>query len=105
MTFALIVKGKYVPTYDGKIMTQEGDPFLVLNDNEGWVPATSIRYKPGKLPADTKIFKSKEIAENFAKNWKGHPWWCVPNGEFKIIKVKIKYRKVVEGYEEVFPSF
>lgn len=84
------------------IMTADGEWFVVVVEPEGWVEATSQSYKLGHpIPADAKPFFSKEAAERFAQRWKGHPWWCEPNGNYQVLEVKPKIRveRHVVGYE------
>ena len=72
---------------------------------EGWVEASSSRvsYNEGAVPVDLKTFETRDKAETFARRWKGHPWWCSPNGTFEVVEVVP--RQVVEakivGYEVV----
>lgn len=85
------------------VVTEAGRKFWVLNEPDGWVEATSIQvdhpfHKDGSLPSDLKVFDTHEDAEAFARRWKGHPWWCRPNGEFEIVTVEPNTRQVVDGY-------
>ncbi len=83
-----------------QILTREGDKFIALLDESGWVEASSIKYD-GLIPMNAKTFATKESAEEFARRWKGHPWWCRPNGNYKVLEVQeiaVIERRVV-GYE------
>lgn len=100
--FALIVTGREMRSdAPGKpIMTEEGERFWVTIEREGWVPATSRRCDDKRaVPGDVKTFPTAEAAEAFAKAWSGHPWWCSPRGEFEVVPVKPRYRKVLDGYD------
>ena len=96
--FAIIVESKEaISGYNHTVMTKAGDKFLVTKDHEGWVEASSTRWN-GEIE-DPKLFPSRASAESFAKRWKGHPWWCKPNGNFEILEVKPVYTQVLRGYE------
>lgn len=100
--FAVIVHSKQMLAFDKSIMTKEGERFWALVEPEGWVEASSCRATPGDpVPGDVLTFPTRTEAERFARHWKGHPWWCSPNGEFEI--VEMIPRKVIEtrviGYE------
>ncbi len=100
--YALIVESKEVLGTRG-IFTEEGTEFLVTIEEEGWVPGTSTEYHMGDtIRKDTKIFKSVQHAQHFAKSWGGHPWWCKPNGKYRVIKLEAVYEEPeVKYYEEV----
>lgn len=83
------------------IITPAGTRFVVVNEPEGWVEASSIWYTDGKIPVSAKLFDTVEEAKKFAQRWKGHPWWCKPSGEFKIIEVEKTYREIFSGYRSV----
>lgn len=71
------------------IMTHAGDKFFPIIDNDGWVEASSIRitdYFKDRLPPYLKTFPTFEAADAFGKRWKGHPWWCIPDG-YEVIKI------------------
>jgi hypothetical protein len=74
------------------VMTKEGERFWATVDPEGWVEASSSRVNvTGESPpGDPLIFKTRERAEEFAKRWKGHPWWCIPNGQYEIVPLVAK---------------
>ncbi len=101
--YALIVESKEVRGQSDQIMTDKGTRFLVLEEPEGWVPATSTQYRKGcALSRDAKLFDTIEGAEKFGDEWKGHPWWCQPNGNYKVVEVKPVYAEPrVTYYEEV----
>lgn len=101
--YALIVQGREMKGDSGHIMTRNNEWFLVLDEPEGWVPATSIHYSEGNsIRKDAKLFKTPEEAEAFAKTWKGHPWWCSPNGKFRVVEVEPVYGKPsIDYYKEI----
>ena len=79
-------------------MTSEGEKFIVVQCDGGWVEAESRHYT-GKIPLNVKLFESKEDAIKFAQRWQGHPWWCKPNGNFQVYKVKPKTEPKIIGWE------
>jgi hypothetical protein len=102
--FALIVTGRErrADLPDKPVVGPEGQRYWVLEDRDGWVEASSSRCNnPAVVPGDVRQFKTEEAAAAFAKRWTGHPWWCSPNGEFEIVKVRPKYRQVLVGWERV----
>lgn len=106
--FALLVVGKEMRSGAAgqPIIAHEGDKFWVCNESEGWVEATSRNFRSElEIPADIKIFRSAEAAVLFAQRWKGHPWWCSPNGTHSIIEITPKYRKVLDGYTAKIKAF
>jgi hypothetical protein len=102
MTYALIVHGKEQKSQSGTVMSKKGQRFWVCREPDGWVEATSTMvddsFLGGKLPRDLKTFTTEDAAKSFAKRWKGHPWWCVPNGEFEVVKVTPKFQQVPDGF-------
>jgi hypothetical protein len=86
---------------DNPILTYEGDRFIVLNDDEGWVEATSTLFINGEIPRRAKLFDTEKEAVAFAERWKGHPWWCIPNGNYEIIEIVPKIEAITRliGYE------
>lgn len=101
--YALIVESKEVRNDCGQVITCKGTTFLVLEEPEGWVPATSTQYRKGcALNRDAKIFDTVEGAETFGDEWMGHPWWCQPNGKYTVLEVTPVYTEPrVSYYEEV----
>lgn len=88
------------------IMTQAGDRFWATVEPEGWVEASSSRFTSAAVPSDVLTFKSRARAEAFAKRWKGHPWWCVPDGQYEIVPLRAIYvsRTKITGYERIAES-
>lgn len=93
--FALIVKSKKVGS-----MTEAGSEFIVRACDQGCVPATSslLLMTDQVLPKDTMLWPTEEKAEEFARNWEGHPYWCRPNGKFRVVAVTPKYVQVHDGF-------
>lgn len=108
--YALIVESAEARTgYDNSVITQAGDKFLVTIEPEGWVEATSNRWtgslnSSNGFPVNPKLFDSAEDANKFAHRWKGHPWYCKPNGSFEVVEVKPKFKQVLDVYQVVKPS-
>jgi hypothetical protein len=105
--FTLVVRSKEARSSAAgrPIITKEGTEFWVLRDVEGWVEATSRpccrSLRTGEVPVDILLFSSREKAEEFARRWKGDPWWCIPDGTFRIIPVRPEYKPVLMGYTAV----
>ena len=98
--FAVIVTGKKVLNGSLAVMAEEGQRFWVLIEDSGWVEATSATFRDKKLvPANVKTWRTRSAAVNFGKRWTGHPWWCVPNGTFEVVKLTPFYRQTLERYE------
>lgn len=99
--FALIVTSKEALASDRYVMTKAGDRFWVLNEPEGWVEATSTRFVNRRLvPGDLKLFKTVASAERFAKRWRGHPWWCQPDGKnYEVVSVTPVTETRIVGYK------
>lgn len=96
--FAVVVESREVRSgYNNVLMTKAGDKFLVTVEPEGWVEATSSHWNGGL--ANAKLFDCQTKAEEFAKRWKGHPWWCQPNGNFEVFEVRPIFKQVLVGYE------
>lgn len=99
MPFALVVESHEAKAVSGTVLTKDGELFWACVEPEGWVEATSSRCTDKNcVPGDAKIFKNEEAAGKFAARWKGHPWWCKPNGNFEVIRVEPVYRRVLDGY-------
>lgn len=83
------------------VVTKHGDKFWVVNEPEGWVPATSTHVSDDdNIPHDVKIWNTYEDAENFLKEWKGHPWWCSTIA-YKIIRIEKTFKTVHFGYKKI----
>lgn len=103
--YALQVQGAETRNANGEIIGEEGEWYWVLEDREKWVAASSISvnsmFSRGTIPADALLFSSAEKAAQFARKWKGHPWWCRPNGNFLAVAVKPVTVQRVIGYRKV----
>lgn len=110
MVFVLVVSSKEAKSgaAGNPIITQAGEKFIVVNDEDEWVEATSLKYDVNNsiLPPNVKIFRTQRAAERFVKRWKGYPWWCVPDGTFEVILVSriVKCRKETIGYQQKKPN-
>jgi hypothetical protein len=59
---------------------------LVVDDGYG----TTLTVFKGKFPKETVIFKTEQMARDFAQTWIGHPhWYKLIPGEFEIIELKV----------------
>jgi len=94
--FVIIIIAKEARHSDGSIATKEGEKF-VLEKGE-WGPATKRYYDNKSIGADTLIFKTEQAAIEEAERFKLHPWWVVKK-EYCIIKVKPRYKQVLDGYD------
>lgn len=91
-----------ISQYNGAVITKDGAWMWVTKDSNGWVEASSVHAHPkGPIPVTAKPFETREKAEAFARRWRGHPWWCIPNGTFKIIPVKVCTRPIFSHYERL----
>lgn len=98
LRFAVVVTCKEARSSDKSVITKAGERRLVMKEPGGWVEATSQGFV-GAFPLDTKTFPTAEEAHGFAERWKGHPWYCVPNGEFEIFAITPLYTQSLAGYE------
>lgn len=98
--FGLVVESREAKSTAGHTLTKNGERFWVTVEPEGWVDATSVRvdWVKEKVPYDLKTFPTREAAERFAKKWKGHPWWCNPNGNYEVVEVTQRYKTTPDGY-------
>jgi hypothetical protein len=103
--FAVIVESREMRSgaQGNPIITREGERFWALVEPEGWVEATSARASGSTVPGAAKTFQTRAAAERFAERWKGHPWWCSPNGKYEIVEVAPRYVRVRDGYTRVAP--
>lgn len=97
--YIVVVTSKQVLAQDNSVMTKDGERFIVIECEEGWVEATSTRFDKNNIPKGALTFKTKHEAHEFAHRWQGHPWWCIPSGQYAVIKVRRKYRQVLSGYD------
>jgi len=108
--FVLIVESHEARSgYNNTVLTESGDRFLVVDEPEGWVEATSAAWT-GSLndsngfPHEPKLFESVGEAAAFAKRWEGHPWWCKPNGKYEILEMRPAFKQVQDGYEMILKA-
>lgn len=87
-----------VSEYSKVVVTEEGEWVWVIEEPEGWVEATS-RKACSLPPDDVLVFQTKEKALNFISNWKGHPWYNVPNGVYEIIEVVPRMKTIQDGWD------
>lgn len=84
---------------DRTIITREGDEALLCIEPEGWVPATSRMFREGCGFGDAVMFGTEEAAHTFMEKYRGHPWYSIPSGEYRLVALKPKFRLVPDGYE------
>lgn len=104
--FALIAIGKEArssPATGNSIMSKEGERFWIETDPEGWVSASGSRLSwrgpDGNASSRLKTFGSIEEAQEFAKQWKPHPWWVIPKA-FEVVVVEPLYERLT-GYKMI----
>jgi hypothetical protein len=99
MKYAVFVRSKEVHYHDGTIASHDDESYLAVVEPEGWVEASSRRMRPDAptIPKDALTFDTTEKAEAFVKRWKGHPWWCQPNGKYEIVPVEPVFEQVQVG--------
>lgn len=85
--YAILVESDTVYCYD-VIETQKGEKFYIKEDG------FPFKYKK-QMAFTLKLFKKKESAEVYSKNWEP-PWWVKPIA-FKIVEVTPKTKII--GYE------
>lgn len=95
--FAVRFFAKEARSNSGSIVTKEDDAHWLIEESEGWVPATSMRCWPGNLPKGLKVFDSEEEANAFMRKWEGHPWYAVPKA-WEVVRVLPKYEQVLVGF-------
>lgn len=102
MKYAVIVRSKEARSeiIGNPIVTRAGERFWVVKDSDGWVAtSTSVGGYPDHVPDNALLFETASDASAFARLWKGHPWWVVPDGTFEIVEVEPVYRKVLAGFK------
>lgn len=101
MTYIIKTQCKEAVSQSGKVMTQEGESVWIIEEPEGWVPATStsVEFNKGCIPKDVLTFDTYKAAELFIKRWKGHPWYYIPNGTYEILKVEANLITVQNGWK------
>lgn len=87
--------------YPKGVQTKSGAWFWVVYTNEGGGWITSKNVKGDELPHDLEVWKTRKEAEEFLKEWDGHPYWCVPNGIYEILEVRPCMVEVQNGWEIV----
>jgi len=97
--FALKVQSRLVLSPDRSVeMTKAGEWFWVLHGEWG---VTSKGCRGEGIPRDIQVFKSFDEAERFGKNWRGHPWYCRPNGTCEVIEMEENTKIVICGWKRV----
>jgi hypothetical protein len=101
MNYIIKTQCKEATSQSGKVMTQEGKLVWVIEEPEGWVPATSssVEFNNGCIPKDVLTFDTYKAAELFISQWKGHPWYVVPNGVYEIIEVVPRMKTIQDGWD------
>ena len=98
LSYVIFFECKAAPD-DGSI-TKDRQLACVINEPEGWVAATSYSVdRSNAIPGDAKIFTSVLECDKFMDEWKGHPWYRVPNGTYKIVLVKPRMVTIQQGWE------
>jgi len=89
---------------DGResVVTPEGKQFWVVEEPEGWVQATSsptdvLRWN-GEVPLDVKLWRSFKEADEFMRNWRGHPWYARPK-TYEIVKIVLVFSFSFDHFE------
>lgn len=100
MAFVIFFKCKQALAFDKTVLTKAGELAAVMEEPEGWVEATAWSVPDtNTIPGCAKTFDTYAEAEKFIKRWKGHPWYCVPNGEYEIVEVVPRMVTVQQGME------
>lgn len=64
MAFVVVVESKKTLAVTGSVLSEEGQKYIAIRDDEGWVEASAKKYRgPESIGMDVKTFDSKEAAE------------------------------------------
>lgn len=104
--FALIISCQKVKSNidETSIMTEEGEQVWISRSDFCPTSTTMFMYPRENPPTDLMTFSSKEKAEEFAKQWKGHPWYYIPNGNYEVVTIRPKMVEVQKGFEVINPT-
>ncbi len=94
MCYAVRYECKEAIAKSGSIVTKCGDTVYVKSGE--WGLTSSYR-----LDKDILTFETEELANEFMKTWRGHPWYNITNGNYEVVEVKPKFKQVLTGYETV----
>ena len=94
--YIVVYECKEAKSDDGSVMTKRGEKALLCKGE--WGPTGSPDKSCFGVGAAMR-FNSEQEAHEFMKQYKGHPWYCIPNGKYEVIKVKPVYKQVVERWE------
>lgn len=107
MAYVVVVTGEEARSAHNTIVAHAGIKWLVIEERDGWVEATATHLIVGadgmisNLWGNPKLFDTAEKAKAFVSKWKGHPWYCIPSGEYSIIEVEPVHERVLSGYRAV----
>lgn len=87
----ILLMNKYVAE-DGRVWVDDGSRQVVII-SEDWDTACSVDRLEFSTP---RVFRSVEAAENYARKWKGHPWWIKEAGwsGYEVVKLKPVMKQV-----------
>ena len=97
MSYAIKMQCKEALDYRGDIMTPAGTWVWVCDGEWG---ETCRGADSGRVPDDVRIFETIGDAIEFTGEFKGHPWYYLPNGDWKIVEVLPKMVRVQAGWQE-----
>jgi len=92
--YALKVTCKAQNDFLGRPVTKQGRVVWVVQGDFGWTSSAGL---PKDLP-HLIAFEDKQVAENYAAKWKGHPWYYLPE-KVEVVEVKPRYKQVLEGWD------
>jgi hypothetical protein len=95
MYYAIKVTCKESKAYDNSIITRDGAVVWVTTGEYG---ATSINFGLNHAGYSLMVFDTREKAQTFADNWKGHPWYYKPKN-VEVVEVTPLYERIT-GWEE-----
>lgn len=96
--YALYIQSKEVKDAQGYVYTVDNTWFLILKDEWG---DTGVAVEGVGSLAFTFVYSWKALrtfntidaARDYAAAFKGHPWYCSPNGTFEVVEVMPTFRE------------
>ena len=99
MNFAIIYECREAISGNGAVVTNEGHEVVVVNDERG-VTTSPLKFcGTQRIGGHVKKFQTREGAERFMNGFDGHPWYAKPNGKFRVVEIKPKFKQVFDKYE------
>lgn len=74
--------------------------WVTWSETDHWISSREVNHPLGMVD-DPMVWETRDEAEKLLKQWKGHPYWCVPNGIYEILEVRPHMKEVQDGWEIV----